>query len=157
MHGSIIEKDVTSLTFIVSTAVTRSTASNKMKMSHDKISQSIGDKLEPTNTERLVRLGLQNIDNKKEETMKRRAKTLEQQNNRRALTTMLSSKHKRSWLCSQRGLTPRNTICLIQALSGTLPNKVNKTRGVPNIELKSAVDATTIKSKMMCIYYQHAK
>ena len=128
-----------------------------MKMSHDKISQSIGDKLEPTNTERLVRLGLQNIDNKKEETMKRRAKTLEQQNNRRALTTMLSSKHKRSWLCSQRGLTPRNTICLIQALSGTLPNKVNKTRGVPNIELKSAVDATTIKSKMMCIYYQHAK
>lgn len=51
-------------------------AGNKMKMLQDKISQLIGDKLELTTTERLVRLGLQNIDNKKEE-MKRMVKTLE--------------------------------------------------------------------------------
>ena len=121
---------------VVSIAISRSTASNKMKMSQDKISQSIGDKLEPTNTERLVRLGLQSIDNKKEEMMKRRAKTLEQQNNGRTLITMLSSKQKRSWLWSQRGRMPRNKIRIIQILSGTLPNKVNKTRGIPNIELK---------------------
>lgn len=91
-----------------------------MKMLQDKISQSIGDKLELTTTERLVRLGLQNIDNKKEGMMKRRVKTLEKQNNGKALTTMLSSKHKRSWLWLQRRLTPGNKIRLIQAPSGTL-------------------------------------
>ena len=68
-----------------------------MKMSQDKISQSIGDILQPTSTERLV-TGLQNIDDKKEEMMKRRVKTIEQQNNGKAVTTIINSKHKRSWL-----------------------------------------------------------
>ena len=89
-------RDVTT-DFVISTASSRSTTSNKMKMSQDKISQSIGDILQPTNTERLV-TGLQNIDYKKEEMMKRRVKTIEQQNNGKALTTIINSKHKRSWL-----------------------------------------------------------
>ena len=62
--------------FVVSTAIIRSAASNKIKMSHNKISQTIGDKFEATNTERLVRLGFQNTTNKKEEMMKRRVKKL---------------------------------------------------------------------------------
>ena len=90
-------RDVTT-DFVISTASSRSTRTNKMKMSQDKIFQSTGDILQPTNTERLVTLGLQNIDDKKEEMMKRRVKTIEQQNNGKAVTTIINSKHKRSWL-----------------------------------------------------------
>lgn len=78
----------------MTTAISRSKASNKMKISKDKITQAVGDRIEPANSERLVRLGLQNANDKKEEVMKSLTKTLEQQNNGKALTTALNSKHK---------------------------------------------------------------
>ena len=56
--------------------------------------------------------------------MKRLTNTLEQQNKGKALTTALNSKHKCSWLWTQRGLTPGNKMCFIQALSGTLPRQI---------------------------------
>ena len=68
-----------------------------MKISKDKISQAVRDRIEPANSERLVTLGLQNVNDKKEEVMKRLTKTLEQQNNGNALTTALNSKDKRSF------------------------------------------------------------
>ena len=79
---------------VTTTAISRSKANDKMKISKDKITQAVGDRIEPANSERLVRLGLQNANDKKEEVMKSLTKTLEQQNNGKALTTALNSKHK---------------------------------------------------------------
>ena len=54
--------------------------------------------------------------------MKRYQQDLEKQNNGKSRTTMLKSTHKQSWIWGNRGR-------LIQALSGTLPTMINKTRG----------------------------
>ena len=100
-----------------------------MKTSTDKIARYTGDLITPLNDQRLVRLNLQNINNKREAVMKHLETQIERQNNGKALMTMIRSKHKRSWLWTKRGLTPGNKLRYMQALSGTLPTKINKTRG----------------------------
>ena len=57
-------------------------------------------------------------------------------NNGKSLVTMLRSHHKRQWLWTKRGLTPGNKLHYIQALSGTLPTKINKIRGIQDRQLK---------------------
>lgn len=94
------------------------------------IARYTGDIITPLNEDRLRRLNLQSINNKKEAAMKTLEAQIEQQNNRKALMTEMRSKRKRSWLWTKRGLTPGNKLRYIQALSGTLPTKVNKTRGM---------------------------
>ena len=49
---------------------------------------------------------------------------------------MIPSKHPRDWLWSDRGLKVGNKIRCIQALSSTLPTKINKTRGRTDMEEK---------------------
>ena len=57
-------------------------------------------------------------------------------NKGKSLVTMLRSHHKRQWLWTKRGLTPGNKLHYIQALSGTLPTKTNKIRGIRDRQLK---------------------
>lgn len=115
------------------TVLSRSKASSKRKISKDGIAQVsyLGDRIEPTNLERLVRLRLQNINNQKEVT-----KGVEQQNNRKALTTTSNSKYTQGCLWIQLGLTPANKICYIQPLSGLLTTKVNKAKCMSNMLLR---------------------
>ena len=107
-----------------------------MKTSTDKIARYTGDLITPLNDERLVRLNLQNINNKRETVMKHLETQIERQNIGKALMTMIRSKHKRSWLWTKRGLTPGNKLRYMQALSGTLPTKINKTRGKADQETR---------------------
>ena len=116
---------------LLSTMQSRTKATTKMKLSEDPISRSIGGRQNPTNEERLQRLGY-NTNNRKEEQHRQMEEELERINNGKALVTALRSRHKCSWLWTKRGLTPGNKIRFIQALSGCLPTKVNKTRGNPD-------------------------
>ena len=111
------------------TMISRCKATRKMKLSTDPAARATGDELAPQDEDRLARLNLINAPNMKEEHQRHLEEQLVRQNNGRAMTTMMSSKHRRTWLWTQRGLMPGNKIRLIQALSSTLPTKVNKTRG----------------------------
>ena len=100
-----------------------------MKLSTDPAARATGDELAPQDKDRLARLKLINAPNMKEEHQRRLEEQLERQNNGQAMTTMMTSKHRRTWSWTQRGLKPGNKIRLIRALSSTLPTEVNKTRG----------------------------
>ena len=126
--------NIPDLTTIV--MASRTKATTKMMTSKDAAAQFTGEQLNPTNEERLIRLNLLQYTNKKEETMKRYEQDLEKQNNRKSRTTMLKSTHKRSWIWGNRGLKSGSKLRLIQALSGTLPTMINKTRGRGNLDEK---------------------
>lgn len=129
--------------------ITRTKSTTKMKISKDKITQHTGDALTSITNKRLIRLDLQNPTNKREEVMKRKReevmKRLEDQlgcqNNEKALVTSLKSRHKRIWLWTQRGLKPGEKLRYLQALSGMLPTKVNKTRGSTDMRKRLLKDA----------------
>ena len=112
-----------------------------MKISKDKITKHTGDALTPITNKRLIRLDLQNPTNKREEVMKRLEDQLGCQNNEKALVTSLKSRHKRIWLWTQRGLKPGEKLRYLQALSGMLPTKVNKTRGSTDMRKRLLKDA----------------
>lgn len=118
------------------TMISRCKATRKMKVSTDPVARATADELEPLDEERLTRLNLINEPNMKEAHMKRLEEQLEKQNNGRAIVTAMSTIHRRTWLWTGRGLKPGNKIRLIQALSSTLPTKVNKTRGNPDRRAK---------------------
>ena len=99
--------------------VSRSKASTKMKTSTDKIARYTGNLITPLNDERLVKLNLQNMNNKKEAVMKQLETQIENQNNGKALVTMMRSKHKRSWLWTKRGLAPGNKLRFISTIRNT--------------------------------------
>ena len=122
--------------FLTAMMISLTKASTKMKTLNDMIAHYTGDIITPLNEDRLRRLNLQSINNKKEAAMKMLEAQIEQQNNRKALMTEMRSKRKRSWLWTKRGLTPGNKLRYIQALSGTLPTKVNKTRGMNDLNMK---------------------
>lgn len=121
---------------VTTTMLTRTKATTKMKTSKDSISQHIGDQLNPDNERQLERINLLNITNPKEAIQQRLEEELSTKNNGRSLTTALRTRHKRSWLWTRRGLTPGNKLRFIQALSGSLPTKMNKTRGIQDRRLK---------------------
>lgn len=93
------------------------------------------DIVTPLNVERLTRLKLENIDNKREAGMKKLEEKVEHQNNGKALLRAMNSKHKPSWLWTKR-LKPGEKLRYIQDLPETLPTKVNKTRDINDINLK---------------------
>ena len=118
--------------------IARKKASEKMLLSDDTISQAIATEIDPRNGERLERLRLHNVqpNQRHGEWTKRREERLSKINNGRAIRTMMQSKHPRDWLWSDRGLKVGNKIRCIQALSSTLPIKINKTRGRTDMEEK---------------------
>ena len=120
----------------LTTTVMSSRTKASTMVSEDNAAQFAGERINPTNEERLIKLNLLQYGNKKEEIMKRYEQDIITQNNGRARLTMINSRHKRSWLWNERGLKPGNKLRLIQALSGTLPTMVNKTRGRDNLEEK---------------------
>ena len=121
---------------VASTMITRINATLKMKTSTDAIVQQTGDVLTPLNEERLMRLNLDKSSNKGEEAMKKLENQIKTQNNGKALLTAMRSKHKRSWLWTKRGLKTGEKLQYIQALSPTLPTKVNNTRGCNDMNMK---------------------
>ena len=125
--------------------ITRTKATKKMKTSQDVIAQYTGDVLTLRNEERLVRLGLQNVNKKIEEVMRRLEIQLENQNNGKASATSIRSKHKRSWLWMQRDLKPGEKLRYIQALPQTLPTKVNKIRRIADLKMKTCRRCKTNK------------
>ena len=74
---------------------------------------------------------------KKEHIYKTLENQLKKTNNGKSLVTAIRLRHKRQWLWSKRGLTPGNKVRYIQALSGCLPTKVNKTRGIIDRRVKT--------------------
>ena len=119
-----------------STMVSRAKASTKMKTSSDPAARAAADKQNPIDEDRVARLNLGLSSNRKEAHQKKLEGELERLNNGRALLTVLRSNHRRHWIWSKRGLAPGNKLRLLPALSGTLPTKVNKTRGSPDRESK---------------------
>ena len=126
--------NIPDLTTIV--MASRTKATTKMMTSKDAAAQFTGEQLNPTNEERLIRLNLLQYTNRKEEMMKRYEQDLEKQNNGKSRTMMLKSTHKRSWIWGNRGLKPGSKLRLMQALSGTLPTMINKTRRRENLDEK---------------------
>ena len=124
------------LDFLTTIMVSQYNATTKMKVSGDPVAQYDGDRLTPANEERMGRLNLLSVNNKKDEIMKRLEEPLNRLNNGRSPVTALQSTHKTSWLWDRHGLTPRNELCLIQTLSETLLTKINKTRGLLDRSLK---------------------
>ena len=125
--------------------ISRSKASTKMKTSTDRIVRYTGDLITPLNDERLVRLNLQDINKNKEKVLKQLEKNTENQNNGKALLTVIQSKCKRSWLWTKRGLTPGNKLRFIQGLSGTLHININKTRGIKELNVKRCSRCRSMK------------
>ena len=115
---------------VSTTMISRVKAARKMKTSTDPAASYTGDQVTPTEEDRLARLGLSTSINPKEDHQKRLIEEIGKMNNGRAVTTVMNSRHRRGWLWTQRGLKPGNKLRLIQALSSTLPTKINKTRGI---------------------------
>lgn len=130
---------------VTTTVVSRSKASTKMKTSTDRIVRYTGDLITALNDERLVRLNLQDINKNKEKVLKQLEKNTENQNNGKALLTVIQSKCKRSWLWTKRGLTPGNKLRLIQGSSGTLHININKTRGIKELNVKRCSRCRSMK------------
>ena len=118
------------------TMITRLKATTKMKLSTDEAARTIGDQLNPHNEQQVQRMRLPNSINIKEAVYQQMEDRLKRMNNRKSLVTMLQSHHKRQWIRTKRGLTPGNKLRYIQALSGSLPTKVNKTRGIQERQTK---------------------
>ena len=129
---------------VTTTMISTSKASTKMKTSTDRIVRYTFDLITPLNDKRLVRLDLRN-NQKKEEVRKPLEKNIEFQNNGKALMTAIQSKHECSWLRTKRGLTLGNKLKLIQALSVTLPTKINKTRGIKDLNVKRCSRCRSMK------------
>ena len=107
-----------------------------MKLSTDEVARTTGDHLNLHNEQQVQRLNLPNSANVKEAIYQQMEDRLGKMNNGKSLVTMLRSHHKRQWIWTKRGLTPGNKLHYIQALSGTLPTKINKTRGIQDRQLK---------------------
>ena len=113
------------------TMITQLKATTKMKMLTDKAARITGNQLNPHSEQQVQRLRLPNSINIKEAVYQ-----MKRMNNGESLVTMLQSHHKRQWIWTKRGLTPGNKLRYIQALSGSLPTKVNKTRGIQERQTK---------------------
>ena len=120
---------------VTSTMVSRAKASSKMKVSSDPAARATAEKQNPIDESRVARLNLGST-NRKEAQQRKCEEELARVNNGRALLTALKSDHRRNWVWTKKGLTPGNKIRLLQSLSGTLPTKLNKTRGINQRELK---------------------
>ena len=118
------------------TMITRLKATTKMKLLTDKAARITGDQLNPHSEQQVQRLRLPNSINIKEAVYQQMADRLKRMNNGKSLVTMLQSHHKRQWIWTKRGLTPGNKLRYIQALSGSLPTKVNKTRWIQERQTK---------------------
>ena len=105
-------------------------------MSSDEIARITGDHLNPHNERQVQRLNLPNSANVKETVYQQMEDRIGRMNNGKSLVTMLKSHHKRQWIWTKRGLTPGNKLRYIQALSGSLLTKINKTRGIRERQLK---------------------
>ena len=118
------------------TMITRLKATTKMKLLTDKAARITGDQLNPHSEQQVQRLRLPNSINIKEAVYQQMEDRLKRMNNGKSLVTMLQSHHKRQWIWTKRGLTPGNKLRYIQALSGSLPTKVNKTGWIQERQTK---------------------
>ena len=114
----------------------RKKASLKMKASHDQISQYTSDQIKLISREQLRWLKMRYVSSVKSDMQKQRKERIYQENNSHFITTIFRSKTNRDWLWTKRGLKVGCKIRKIQALSCTLPTKVNKTWGNPDMSDK---------------------
>ena len=94
-----------------------------MKISPEITSQYTGDQIDPINRERLS-------------SRCQREDRLYNQNNGHFIITTFGSNMTRDWIWTKCGLKVGDKIRAIQALSCTLPTKINKTRGNADISVK---------------------
>ena len=116
--------------------ISRMKASTKMKVSPDQISQYTGDQIDPINGERLRRLKIGGVKSGKNNAQNQREDRIPRQSNEHFITTTFKSKAKRDWLWTNRGLKVGDKVRAIQALSCTLPTKISKRRGNPDMSIK---------------------
>ena len=116
----------------------RKKASEKMSTSSDEVSARIGIQLDDKN-----RISLERINNQSVETTKlkqhweeKRLLALKTVLNGNALITMTNSVVKRTWLWTDRFLDGRSRTRCLQMLSGTIPTRINQTRGVQERDCK---------------------
>ena len=69
------------------------------------------------------------LERLKEHQEKKQIEEIQGQMNGRAITTAMATSCNRKWLWQDRGLSGGGKIVLVKTLSGTLPNRINQTRG----------------------------
>lgn len=116
--------------------ILRMKASTKMKSSPYQISQYTGDQIDPINGERLRRLKIGGVKSSKNNAQNQQEDRIPRQSNEYFITTTFKSKAKSDWQWTNRGLRVGDKVRAIQALSCTLPTKVNKRRGNPHMSIK---------------------
>jgi len=108
----------------------RKKATEKMSVSDDRICAAIGRELDVINHENLRRIDLDfPVNSIKTEVDKNRLKDLGKITNGKALATMSNSFIKRNWLWNSKSVKGQTRIINIKMLSGTLPTRINLTRG----------------------------
>ena len=121
---------------LVTTTTARKRASEKMKLPKDPISRYVTDQIDHINGDRLRHLKISDTVVAKKTVTSQREERIVRQNNSRFMVTTFASKTSRAWLWTRRGLKIGDKIRAIQALFCSLPTKVNKTRGNPDLTAK---------------------
>lgn len=107
-----------------------------MKISTDLISQHTSNQLDPINSDRLRRLTITDTSTTKNVIHFQREDWLFKQSNGHFIITIMNRKISRDWIWTKWGLKIRDKIRAIQALSCTLPTKVNKATSNPDLLVK---------------------
>ena len=93
--------------------------------------RALGNDLDRMQKEVMERCGITEVELErlKEHQEKKRKEEIQGQMNGRAITTPMATSCKRKWLWQNRSLSDGDKIVLVKALSGTLPHRINQTRG----------------------------
>ena len=117
----------------------RKKASEKMACSSDEVSVKVGISIDDTNRSRLEKYNNSaSIDTNRlrEHWETQRMIRLRECLNGSAMLTIANSVVKRSWLWTDRFLDGRTRTRCCQMMSGTIPSRINLTRGVQDREVK---------------------
>ena len=111
----------------------RKKASEKMVNSADRVAHEVTVELDVINGDSLNKIEL-NMSTKEsaKEVKRRRVERMEKLTNGKALRTMAETHIKRDWMWYGTSMKSTNRIVCWKILSGTLPTKINRTRGRVN-------------------------
>ena len=106
-------------------------ATERMLEERDETVRALGNDLDRMQKEVMERCGITEVELErlKEHQEKKRKEEIQGQMNGRAITTSMARSCKRKWLWQNRSLSDGDKIVLVKALSGTLPHRINQTRG----------------------------
>ena len=108
-------------------------ATDRMLKERDETVRDSANHLDRMQREVMKRCGMTEVELEtlKEHQEKKQIEEIQGQMNGRAITTAMemATSCNRKWLWQDRGLSGGDKIVLVKALSGTLPHRINQTRG----------------------------